>query len=186
MRRPTKPALSKSSAFHQFEKAALQGGLFVWVEANEDLCHIVCMTTKLAQTAKITATKLLNVAVNELRQAAAAGRNQSMSVKDLESAWAPRFATAEIDELVIPRRTMARRKATSTKLTADEQDRAYRLAQIQLEADRVFGNPEKASRWLRTPNNRLSRQTPLSLLRSAVGADLVAEMLVQIDHGMYV
>lgn len=147
------------------------------------------MENKTAQTSAIgTSVKDTKLAkwLDKSMQAVAAGRNQSLSIKDFEAAWSNRFASTEIEELVIPRRTMARRKATSTKLTVDEQDRAYRLAQIQLEADRVFGNPEKASRWLRTPNNRLSRQTPLSLLRSAVGADLVAEMLVQIDHGMYV
>ncbi len=124
--------------------------------------------------------------LSESKRAAAAGEGKALSVKELETAWSQRFATAEIAELVIPRRTLARRKAAAEKLTPEEQDRAFRLAQIQVEADRVFGNPDKASRWLRTANNRLSGQTPLSILRSAAGAALVEEMLVQIDHGMFV
>ncbi len=118
-------------------------------------------------------------------KAAQSGKPMTVTVRDIESAWADRFAKAEIEDLVIPRRTMARRKSTATELTPDETDRAFRLAQIQTEADRIFANPEKASRWLRTPNRKLSGQTPLSVLRTAAGAALVTEMLGQIDHGMF-
>jgi putative toxin-antitoxin system antitoxin component (TIGR02293 family) len=117
--------------------------------------------------------------------AAAAGVDAPMTVKDIEAAWAPRFLTSEIEEVVIPKRTMARRRATSARLTPDEADRAVRLARVQLEADRVFANPEKASRWLRTPRPNLAGQTPLSLLRTAAGAMVVEEILGQIDHGMF-
>jgi putative toxin-antitoxin system antitoxin component (TIGR02293 family) len=118
-------------------------------------------------------------------KAAVAGRHEPLTVKDIEAAWAPRFETSEIEDVVIPKRTLARRRATSARLTQDEADRAVRLASIQIEADRVFGNPEKASRWLRTPNRSLSGQTPLSLLRTAAGAMVVSEKLGQIDHGMF-
>lgn len=150
------------------------------------------MANKLAQARKLphgTATgqfPTLREWLDQQGKAARTGVPVIVTLQDIESAWAPRFAKAEIEELVIPRRTMARRKASAADLTPEETDRAFRLAQIQMEADRVFGNPEKASRWLRTPNRRLSGQTPLSLLRTAAGAALVAEMLVQIDHGMFV
>ena len=81
---------------------------------------------------------------------------------------------------------MARRKAASARLTQDETDRAVRLARIQLDADRVFADPETASLWLRTPRPSLSGQTPLSLLRTEAGAMVVSEVLGQIDHGMFV
>ena len=144
------------------------------------------MTHKVARNALAGEVEKLGDWLTHSKQAAAAGEAQILSVKDLEATWSPRFASEELDELVIPRRTLARRKATASKLTPDEHDKAFRLAQIQLQADRVFGNPEKASRWLRTQNSRISGQTPLSILRSAAGAALVAEMLVQIDHGMFV
>jgi putative toxin-antitoxin system antitoxin component (TIGR02293 family) len=142
----------------------------------------------MAQTEMSYATQeseTLRTWIDNSKLAAASGHSPSMSVKDLEAAWAPRFDADEIDALVIPRRTMARRKAAQAQLSPEEQDRAFTLAQIQLEADRVFANPEKASRWLRTRNNRLSGQTPLSLLATAAGAAVVTEMLVQIDHGLY-
>jgi uncharacterized protein (DUF2384 family) len=53
-------------------------------------------------------------------------------------------------------------------------------------ADRVFGNREKALRWLRRENDRLDGRTPLAMLRSEVGGGLVRQMLYQIDEGIYV
>ena len=117
--------------------------------------------------------------------AAEAGRDEHMTVQDIETVWAPRFGKSEIEDIVIPKRTMARRKAASTRLTQEETDRAVRLARIQLEADRVFANPEKASLWLRTPRASLAGQTPLSLLRTEAGSMVVSEILGQIDHGMF-
>ena len=124
--------------------------------------------------------------VDACEHAAAIGNSTALTVQDFEAAWSPRFAAEEIDALVISKRTHSRRKAKAENLSPEEQDRAFRLAQIQIYADRVFANPEKSSRWLRTPNNRLSRQTPLDVLKTAAGAALLMEMLGQIDHGIYV
>jgi putative toxin-antitoxin system antitoxin component (TIGR02293 family) len=60
-----------------------------------------------------------------------------------------------------------------------------RLAYVISESDRVFGNIEKSSRWLRKPNRVLNGQTPLSLLKTETGTSLVKNMLGQIDHGMF-
>lgn len=147
------------------------------------------MAHKMAKSAAIGEfvkdTKLGNW-LDKSKEAVASGHDQSLSVKDLEAAWSPRFAASEIEELVIPRRTLARRKASSTMLSPDEVDRALRLARIQTKADRVFGEADRASLWLRSPNKRLSGQSPLQVLKNEAGAMLVEEMLVQIDHGIYV
>lgn len=90
-----------------------------------------------------------------------------------------------MEELIIPRRTLARRKAQRENLTLEEADKALRLARIASEADRVFGNQAKADHWLRAPQSRLNGKTPLSLLKSEAGAIVVEEMLGQIDHGMF-
>jgi putative toxin-antitoxin system antitoxin component (TIGR02293 family) len=61
-----------------------------------------------------------------------------------------------------------------------------RNAQILAEADRVFGEPNKAFRWLHRPNPVLSGKAPIDLLASDAGSQAVAELLVQIDRGMFV
>lgn len=99
--------------------------------------------------------------------------------------WAGRFTSEEIDELIIPKRTLARRKARREALTVEETDKAFRLARISSEADRVFGDPAKSARWLRKPNAALGGNRPLDLLKSETGARAVDELLGQIDHGLF-
>lgn len=99
--------------------------------------------------------------------------------------WSSRFSADEIDDLVIPKRTLARRTANREALTIEETDKAMRLARIVTEADRVFGNPEKSARWLRKRNAALGNHTPLQLLKSETGARAVDDLLGQIDHGLF-
>lgn len=97
-----------------------------------------------------------------------------------------RFTREEIESVVVPKRTLARRVAKKEPLTPDETDKALRLSRISQQADGVFGDPEKADRWLRKPSSALSGQTPMALLKSESGAQAVSELLGQIAHGMFV
>ena len=99
--------------------------------------------------------------------------------------WSGRFSADELDILVIPKRTLARRRANREKLTIEETDKALRLARIMTEADRVFGDVEKSSRWLRKRNAALAGHAPLDLLKSETGAHAVDDLLGQIDHGLF-
>jgi putative toxin-antitoxin system antitoxin component (TIGR02293 family) len=113
------------------------------------------------------------------------GGTVALKPRDL-ARWSSRFSAEEIELLIVPKRTLARRRAKREALTPEETDRAMRLARISIEADRVFGDPGKASRWLRKPNAALAGQTPLALLKSETGARAVGELLGQIDHGMFI
>lgn len=99
---------------------------------------------------------------------------------------AGRFTREEIEAVVVPKRTWARRVAKRESLTTDEIDKALRLTRVGEQADRVFGDPEKARRWLRKPSPALSGQTPIALLKTETGAQAVSELLGQIAHGMFV
>lgn len=112
------------------------------------------------------------------------GKAVQLNPREL-SLWAGRFTAEEIDELVIPKRTLARRRAQNEALTVEETDKALRLARVSAEADRVFGDPAKASRWLRKKSAALSGNTPLALLKSETGARAVDDLLGQIDHGLF-
>ncbi|MCG6856731.1 MAG: DUF2384 domain-containing protein [Salaquimonas sp.] len=91
----------------------------------------------------------------------------------------------ELYRIVAPRRTLARRKEQGTTLSAEESDRALRLDRIIAQANRVFGSPEKARRWLRKPCRALNGAIPMDLLVSETGAHLVEEELHAIDFGVY-
>jgi putative toxin-antitoxin system antitoxin component (TIGR02293 family) len=89
----------------------------------------------------------------------------------------------EIYSFIVPRRTLAHRKARQESLTHDESDRAVRIARITSLAEEVFGNDAKASRWLRKAKIRFEGRSPLEMLRTEAGARLVEEMLLQLDYG---
>ena len=95
------------------------------------------------------------------------------------------YSEEEIFALVVPKRTLARRKAADEPLTVEETDKALRLARIAVQAERVFGEPEKAHRWLRKAKRELKGETPLAYLASEAGARVVEEMLHRIEHGMF-
>jgi putative toxin-antitoxin system antitoxin component (TIGR02293 family) len=66
----------------------------------------------------------------------------------------------------------------------DETDKALRLARITELGEKVFGNKEKANRWLRKQKRSLDGQSPLTYLGSEAGARVVEEMLLRIDSGI--
>ena len=90
----------------------------------------------------------------------------------------------EVYSLIIPRRTLSHRKSNRDALNRDESDRAVRIARILALAEGVFGNHEKALRWLRKPKRRFENRSPLELLVTDVGSRAVEELLYQIDYGM--
>ncbi|MER8701331.1 MULTISPECIES: MbcA/ParS/Xre antitoxin family protein [unclassified Mesorhizobium] len=67
-------------------------------------------------------------------------------------------------------------------LTITESERALRL-RISTMADRVFGNHERAQRWLRK-RSRVLNEAPINLLQSETGAMLVEEELNRIAYGI--
>ena len=95
------------------------------------------------------------------------------------------YSEEEIFSLVVPKRTLARRKAANEALTVEETDKALRLERIAVQAERVFGEPEKAQRWLRKPKRELKGETPLAYLASEAGARVIEEMLFRIEHGIF-
>jgi len=95
------------------------------------------------------------------------------------------FALKDLLEVVIPARTLKHRRQRQEPLSLDESDRLARVARVYALAVRVFGNPEKARRWLSKPKIRFDDQTPLAMLRTDLGGRQVEEMLIQIDEGMF-
>lgn len=91
----------------------------------------------------------------------------------------------EVHRLVIPRRTLSHRRAAGEPLTVEESDRTVRFARIVALAESVFGERDKALRWLRKPKVRLDRRSPLDVLATDAGARVVEQALRQIEHGIF-
>jgi putative toxin-antitoxin system antitoxin component (TIGR02293 family) len=92
----------------------------------------------------------------------------------------------EVDELVIPLRTLQHRRSRKEKLTLEESDRVLRLLRVLSITEDVYGSRERAIEWLRRPNARLAKRTPLELLKTGAGARMVEDLLIQIDEGMFI
>ncbi|MGO4669802.1 antitoxin Xre/MbcA/ParS toxin-binding domain-containing protein [Bosea sp. 2KB_26] len=94
-----------------------------------------------------------------------------------------RMSLAEIDLVVIPRKTLSHRRKIGT-LTSEQSDRLIRAARVLAEAEETFGSQQKAAKWLRRPTTALSGEKPIDLLDTSEGADQVEALLGRIGHGI--
>lgn len=95
------------------------------------------------------------------------------------------FSPAEIEQLVIPRRTLAHRRAKNQPLSLEESVRLARVARVALAARETFGDAGKAHEWLRRPNRALRNNPPITLLDTDDGARLVEVILGRLAHGLF-
>jgi putative toxin-antitoxin system antitoxin component (TIGR02293 family) len=94
------------------------------------------------------------------------------------------LARGEVEKvLLVPSRTLARRKARA-RMRAAESDRLMRLARVGARASQVLGTYEKAARWLHRPNRALNNRLPLELLQTDLGTKQVEDILTRIEHGV--
>ncbi len=93
------------------------------------------------------------------------------------------FSKQEIEHFIIPARTLRHRKTKREPLTLDESDRVVRLTRIQALAEDVFGDVDKANRWLREGLGILDGKSPLDVARTESGARVVEQILAKIDWG---
>jgi putative toxin-antitoxin system antitoxin component (TIGR02293 family) len=95
------------------------------------------------------------------------------------------FALKDLLEVVIPARTLKHRRQRNEPLSMDESDRLVRVARLYELGVKVFGNPDKARRWLSKPKHRFDGRSPLTMMRTSLGGNGVEEMLYQIDEGVF-
>jgi len=93
------------------------------------------------------------------------------------------FSDQEIGRLIIPERTQRHRKAKRQPLTIEESDRVVRLTRIQALTEDVFGDVQKANRWLRENLAILDGRAPLEVARTESGARVIEQILGKIDWG---
>ena len=104
----------------------------------------------------------------------------------------------EVDALVIPRRTLTKRRARRQRLSVEESNRLARVAGVLAAAFEAFGGnvtdrfgeasreaTRRASVWLRRPHRALDGSVPLQLCTTDVGARLVEDALGRIAYGVF-
>ncbi len=85
---------------------------------------------------------------------------------------------------VVPRRTWIRRKAEGG-LTSAEFDGLYRLVRLQLLAELVFQDQQRAREWLHSPKARLGDVAPMDFAADSLGHEAVESWLHEIDQGYF-
>jgi putative toxin-antitoxin system antitoxin component (TIGR02293 family) len=118
----------------------------------------------------------------DLASAAMDGLSPEAAARVLQSGL---LTPDELYRLVIPRRTLDRRRVEKQALTVDEADRLLRVVRVVVGAVEALGDAEKARVWLRTPNRALRGEVPVDLLATDIGARMVERVLGRIEHGVY-
>ena len=94
-----------------------------------------------------------------------------------------RLTAAELDQVVLPRKTLANRRKLGT-LTPEQSDRLVRVARLLATAEETFGSRDKAGIWLRRPTTVFGGEQPLDLFDTDEGARQVETLLGRISHGI--
>jgi putative toxin-antitoxin system antitoxin component (TIGR02293 family) len=109
---------------------------------------------------------------------------QGFPVEVLDRAVAAgKISLAELDRLVLPRKTLAHRRILGS-LTSDQSDRLSRVLRMIEDAEITFGDPAKAHTWLRRPTALLDGEAPLHRLDTDFGSRQVEAILDRIAHGL--
>ena len=88
-----------------------------------------------------------------------------------------------IGELIIKPRTLSHRRAKQSVLTAEESDRAVKIARIRAITQKTFADSAKADRWLHKELSALGGRRPMELIRTHTGARVVENLLTRIAWG---
>ena len=73
----------------------------------------------------------------------------------------------------------------NTIVKTEYAEKAVELARLYTRGEEVFGSIEKFKIWMKTPGHVFSNETPLSLLDTSVGFDIVLKELGRIEHGIF-
>ena len=82
---------------------------------------------------------------------------------------------------IIPEATYKRRRSN---LTADESERAERLARVFATTEYVWNSEDDARAFLSTPHPMLQGRTPLDVSMTELGARRVEELLWKLYYGI--
>ena len=104
----------------------------------------------------------------------------------------------EVERLIIPRRTLTKRRARRQPLSLEESNRLARVTRVLAAAVETFGGDptapasdatreatRRAALWLRRPSPALDGETPLGLCTTDAGARIVEDELGRIAFGVF-
>ena len=64
-------------------------------------------------------------------------------------------------------------------------EKAVELARLYTRGEEVFGSLDKFKAWMKTPLHAFKGETPVSLLDTSIGFDMIFKELGRIEHGIF-
>lgn len=95
------------------------------------------------------------------------------------------FSVNQIAQLLpVTERTIQR--YTPEKLfSRNVSEQILQIAEVAAKGSEVFESKDRFLAWMSHPNKALNRKTPMSLLNSKFGADMILDELGRIEHGVF-
>ena len=88
------------------------------------------------------------------------------------------------DLITITERTIQRydREKSFNRMVSEQ---ILQIAEVAAKGTNVFGDKEKFLLWLKQPNKALAGKTPINLLNSRFGTEMILDELGRIEHGVF-
>lgn len=95
------------------------------------------------------------------------------------------FSMHQMAELLpISERTI-QRYTSSASFNNVVSEQILHIAEVGVRGVEVFEDKDKFLTWMKNPNKALANRTPISLLSSRFGTDMVLDELGRIEHGVF-
>lgn len=138
------------------------------------IAHVIKMLD-LNDTAVRNHLDLVNLGRRGLPQKSIKNLEKILSVKPIDMARL----------LAVSVRTLERfNKDTEKKLNPVMSERILRIAMVKDRCEDVFENPDVCTEWVKSENAALGGRTPLELMASDFGIDMILTELGRIEHGI--
>lgn len=86
--------------------------------------------------------------------------------------------------LPVTERTLQRR-ATDSLLNSSTSQQVILLGQLIARGEEIFGDRQTFQNWVKQPNTALGGYTPLNMMDTTIGIQLVMDVLGRVEHGVY-
>jgi putative toxin-antitoxin system antitoxin component (TIGR02293 family) len=83
-------------------------------------------------------------------------------------------------------KSLQRYKTSQSQFKQAQSERILELTEVMSMGEEVFDDTKQFRHWLRTTNYALGNLTPMELLSSSYGKELVLSELVRVDEGIFV
>ena len=78
-----------------------------------------------------------------------------------------------------------RRYEADVKLNREQSERLVELAQLYVQGEKVFGDPEVFKSWMESEIPALGNKTPKSFLDTSLGINMLLDELTRIEYGVF-